>query len=294
MCARWYAVGAFYPFARNHNDKNAIPQEPYVDMFNTSISGLKDKTYTDFFREAALKRYALHRYHYTHLHEFSTKSVPYFTPIFYRYPEDKEAYFRVEQNILFGESIKISPVLTGATDSITFYFPEKGSLWCPIWPKYSTKCFKGQSKQVIKVPQDEMLLHVKSGSAFLMQLGEDVTTAPKDLNLESLKNIPSDLIIHPDSKYSAHGQALFDDGLTQDLDAFTRFQFSAKGANPFLGTGHLDIEVTVPEDQSTVKDTKNQNMGSIVIYNPSLIGLGAKSTCVVTLNDDTTQIFTVD
>ena len=129
LCARWYAVGAFYPFARNHNDKNAIPQEPYAEIFNKSIAGLKDKTYTQFFIEASLKRYALHRYHYSHVHQASTDSIPYFTPIFYRYPEDKEAYKRVEQNIMLGEFIKVSPILDNVTSTSSFYFPEKGSLW---------------------------------------------------------------------------------------------------------------------------------------------------------------------
>lgn len=30
LCAKWLALGAWEPFARNHNDNESISQEPYA------------------------------------------------------------------------------------------------------------------------------------------------------------------------------------------------------------------------------------------------------------------------
>ena len=29
LCSRWTELGSFYPFARNHNNRGSLPQEPY-------------------------------------------------------------------------------------------------------------------------------------------------------------------------------------------------------------------------------------------------------------------------
>jgi len=274
LCARWYALGAFYPFSRNHNDKASRPQEPYVDMFNQTIPGSK-MTYTDFIREVSLKRYSMHRYHYSYIHKASTDGTIYFKPLFFNYPDDSKAYAFVEKNILLGDSVKLSPVVDDSTIT-SFYFPEKNAKWCPLWPRYLNKCFDGQSEQKQQVPYDEVLVHMKSGSIIPLQL-RDLTNVPPNVNIDKLRNVTLDLAILCDAKYSASGFVRYDDGETMDLTKYSEFSFSALGASPFIGTSYVDITVTTVVDNSPDKTSKNQKLGSVVVYNTQLFGFGTGS-----------------
>lgn len=70
LCARWHTVGAFYPFSRNHNDIQGIPQEPWV--WNNEFpydEGVV--TYTEVMRNAVLTKYSMLPYYYTGLFEIS-------------------------------------------------------------------------------------------------------------------------------------------------------------------------------------------------------------------------------
>jgi len=287
LCARWYALGAFYPFARNHNDKSAIPQEPYIDDFMNNNMTDTNMTYTEFIKEMSWKRYALHRYQYTCLHMSSLEGTVYFKPLFYNYPEDNLAFSNVENNILLGDAIKVSPVLDIGTYG-EFYFPEKGSLWCPLWPKYNTKCYSGQTTlKAEKYPLDEVLVHIKSGSIVPLQL-DDPSYDRDFMNIENLRNIPLDLAILADSKYLASGIVRYDDGKTQNITQFTEFGFRAQGASPFVGKPYLDIFVQINLDDSDDQTSKNQNLQTIAVYNSAQFKLSKSSTAEVTFKDGTT------
>lgn len=66
LCARWHAVGSFYPFSRNHRDCGGKPQEPW--RFNTTIYSLSPYvTYTDLMRTSINRKYHLIRYYYSQM-----------------------------------------------------------------------------------------------------------------------------------------------------------------------------------------------------------------------------------
>ena len=55
LCKRWTDLGAFYPFARNHNGRDARSQEPYTWNHTTNHA----------MKNAIMMRYSLVRYFYT-------------------------------------------------------------------------------------------------------------------------------------------------------------------------------------------------------------------------------------
>lgn len=106
LCARWHTVGAFYPFSRNHNDIHSTPQEPWTwnDQF---YEGTVD--YTAIMRNAIYTKYSLIPYYYTRMFSISMgNEATLYKPLFFEFPNDANAYWDQEQNVMLGSSLKLS------------------------------------------------------------------------------------------------------------------------------------------------------------------------------------------
>ncbi|PJF18248.1 hypothetical protein PSACC_01927 [Paramicrosporidium saccamoebae] len=113
LCARWMALGAFMPFARNHNAERPenIPQEPYRW---TEVAKVTRKYYA--------LRYSLLPYWYT-LHYKSHKTgQPMIRPLFFEFPTFAELYDNDEQ-FMVGGALLVAPVLKRGTTSVQFKLP---------------------------------------------------------------------------------------------------------------------------------------------------------------------------
>lgn len=88
LCARWYTVGAFYPFSRNHNAMGAAPQLPW--NFNTVYQGTV--TYNEIIRNAMHTKLHLIRYYYTQMSLVQQNGGAFYRPLFFDYPNDDNAY----------------------------------------------------------------------------------------------------------------------------------------------------------------------------------------------------------
>lgn len=112
LCQRWQEVGAFYPFARNHNSLGNMDQDPA--FFGEDVAASS--------RKALLVRYQLLPVYYTLFYHASTRGETVVRPLFFEFAEDRTT-FEIDWQFLVGSHIMVSPVLTPDTSEIDAYFP---------------------------------------------------------------------------------------------------------------------------------------------------------------------------
>ncbi|MDD3322622.1 MAG: glycoside hydrolase family 31 protein [Paludibacter sp.] len=98
LLGHWMALGAYYPFSRNHSSNNTIDQEPWA--FGKSIE--------DVSRTALNRRYRLMPYLYSLFREASVSGNPIMQPAFFA--DYTDANLRSEQQLfLLGSDLLIAP-----------------------------------------------------------------------------------------------------------------------------------------------------------------------------------------
>lgn len=98
LLGQWMAVGAFYPFSRNHSGKGSVRQEPWA--FGTTIEKVS--------RTALKRRYALLPYFYTLFRQASETGLPVMQPLFFADVTDPA--LRDEQEVfLLGNDLMVIP-----------------------------------------------------------------------------------------------------------------------------------------------------------------------------------------
>lgn len=131
LCTRWYQVGAFYPFSRNHNIMGSRDQEPWA-FANDHINGTSYPVLA-YIRNAMLQKYALLPYYYTEMSLLSENGGTFYQPPFFEFPLDKDAQLNLTHNVMLGKHIKISHQAKENETHVKshYYFPE--GVWCSVF-----------------------------------------------------------------------------------------------------------------------------------------------------------------
>ncbi len=160
MYTRWLQFGALSPIMRTHSQKSAgMNKEPWVFS----------KEYSDVIRQTIRQRYEMAPYIYTMARKGYDEGLSLCRPMYYDYPENKEAYdFRSEY--MFGDNMLVAPATAPTKDGYT-----PVSVWLPEgeWYELHTgTLLKGG--QVLERPFaiSEYPVYVKAGSVLPMYTDE--------------------------------------------------------------------------------------------------------------------------
>jgi alpha-glucosidase len=209
LLAHWMAVGAFYPFSRNHSMKGTVDQEPWA--FGREVEQAS--------RLALERRYMLLPYLYTLFHEAATSGMPVMQPLFFADPSDLR--LRDEQEaFMWGNDLIIVPKWAEIPDL------PKG--------RWRTISVNGENSTTDKYQPD---LLIREGA--IVPVGKKIQSTA-EYNTDSLT-----LFVSLDAKNQATGQLYHDagEGFQYKNGGYliTKFTATPKGAKS-LRVKCTDIE----------------------------------------------------
>jgi alpha-glucosidase len=246
LCGRWTALGAFYPFARNHHEP-AANQEPYLWPSVEAVA-----------KKVLAMRYSLLPTLYTQFWRVHTQGGTVARSLMFNFPTDANTY-PIDTQFMWADLLLITPVLTQGATSVRGYFPPS-AVWYNLWNLSVLQASSDGWQTLPCAIEDAIVLHVAGGSILPMQTPA-LTTAATRLN-------PFSLLVALCEKGMADGALFWDSGA--DLE---------DGSNNLILTFHADLAggsltstVVSNNFQGAVPDLETVNIGGFT-FNPAAVSV---------------------
>ncbi|XP_075544667.1 lysosomal alpha-glucosidase-like [Dermacentor variabilis] len=212
LCARWHALGAFYPFSRNHNTDDGIDQDPF-SLGRTVIEAAS---------ENLRLRYFLIPYLYTLFYRSHVYGETVARPLFFEFPDDPQTY-DIDEQFMWGSAFLFSPALYQGQTEVKAYVP--AGLWYDLRYGIAVKVESGTHLTFPAALSDPMNILVRGGHIFPVATN---TTTTKDQ-----RQMPMSLYVALGKDGTAKGELFWDDGDSLDTiekGKYNLFTFSTNWA----------------------------------------------------------------
>ena len=264
LCNRWYNLGAFYPFSRNHN---AGEQDQFPWSFN-------DENILNNIKQAINYRYMILRYIYSHLFSVSlNEKVGFFNPVFFYYPNDPESYNNINEKVMIGDAFILFPVYSDNTTDINCTFPPGKWNYFPSGKILLTE--EDERNVTLSGEFDIIHLYMKEGIIIPWQ-----NTLDKYIqNSYYLRHEKMNLIINPDKYDQAQGVIFFDnDGInTIENKEYIRID--------------LNYDSGILEINTTMKDEFDYEYDDNIIEKIELFGTNGYDNCTIEIQFKNESIY---
>ncbi|OMJ70530.1 hypothetical protein SteCoe_31460 [Stentor coeruleus] len=197
LCSRWTQLGTMYPFSRNHNEDESIPQEPWAFgplLLETNNLSIRNK-------------YMLQLYFYTHMMKISLEGGQLFKPAYWEYPNDMNLLYNATTSFMLGKALIVHPCLWYGITGSTSFFPD--DMWYDLYT--GEYIFLDYDNSVyLDMPWPGLInIHVAQG--FIIPIVDNYNNA---MSLRDTRYSNISLIIVQGPGVEAIGSVIFDDGST--------------------------------------------------------------------------------
>ncbi|KAJ7861406.1 glycosyl hydrolases family 31-domain-containing protein [Mycena olivaceomarginata] len=195
LCNRWMQLSAFAPFYRNHNQRGAMSQEPYVWDSVAKAS-----------RTAIAVRYSMLPYWYSLFANASIHGTPPVRALFWEFPDEPEL-FSIDRQFMIGRDILVTPVLTPNVSSVDGIFPGRRKTVWRDWYTHDVLNATARANTTLAAPLGHINVHVRDGAAILLHQTPAYT-------VEETRQGPFSLLVTQSMDGHAFGTTYLDDGVS--------------------------------------------------------------------------------
>jgi alpha-glucosidase len=238
LLARWYEMGIFQPFCRNHSATWTRHQEPWLfgERYEASI------------RKMLKLRQRLIPYLYTLFEECHRTGAPILRPLLYEYPEDKTTY-TADDEFMFGHAMLVAPITRPgeANEHRHVYLPD-GS-WFHYW---TGERHDGPDHILAHAPLGEPPIYLKANTA--------VPLWPEMNHIGEKPADPLTLLIHPAEGSAAGETTLYEDA--GDGFEHERGEYAWRTVSCERGEGSITVRLSeregsfVPQREAVVLELR--------------------------------------